>query len=118
MAVCRARTPLDRVAWMFGMSIDADITATTRFIPEVVWHGDIRATPLERPYDTVLERFNRSVGRPVVIPKLRNKAHPQVSAKGLLYLATQRKRTSHQQNVQKQIMSDIPLSGQTFLPLT
>ena len=96
MAVCRARTPLDRVAWMFGMSIDADITATvvTRLIPEVVWHGDIWATPLERPYDMVFESFNRSVGCAVVIPKLRNKAHLQVSAKGLLHLATQRKCTS------------------------
>ena len=96
MTVCRARTPLDRVAWMFGMSIDADITATvvTRLIPEVVWHGDIWATPLERPYDTVLESFNRSVGRPAVIPKLRNKTHLQVTVKGLLYLATQRKCTS------------------------
>ena len=95
MTVCRARTPLDRVAWMFGMSIDADITTTvTRLIPEVVWHGDIWATPLERPYDTILESFNRSVGCAVVIPKLRNKTHLQVTVKGLLYLATQQKCTS------------------------
>jgi len=31
-------------------------------------------TPLERLYDTVLECFDRSSGRPVVIPKLKNKA--------------------------------------------
>ena len=74
---------------LFGILIDADITATTRLIPEVVWHGDIRATPLERPYDTVLESSNRSVGHAVVIPKLRNKTHLQVTVKGLLYLATQ-----------------------------
>jgi hypothetical protein len=78
------------IAWMFEMSMDADvIMAIMRFIPEVVWHAGIRTTPLERLYDTVVECFDRSSGRPVVIPKLRNKAY--LSAKALLHLAIQRK---------------------------
>ena len=78
------------IAWMFQMSMDADvIMAIMRFIPEVVWHAGIRTIPLERLYDTVLECFDRSSCRPVVIPKLRNKAH--LSAKALLHLAIQRK---------------------------
>ena len=78
------------IAWMFEMSMDADvIMAIMRFIPEVVWHAGIRTTPLERLYDTVLECFDRSSGRPAVIPKLRNKAY--LSAKALLHLAIQRK---------------------------
>ena len=78
------------IAWMFQMSMDADvIMAIMRFIPEVVWHAGIRTIPLERLYDTVLECFDRSSGRPVVIPKLRNKAY--LSAKALLHLAIQRK---------------------------
>ena len=78
------------IAWMFEMSMDSDvIMAIMRFIPEVVWHAGINTTPLERLYDTVLECFDRSSGRPVVIPKLRNKAY--LSGKALLHLAIQRK---------------------------
>jgi len=63
------------IAWIFEMSMDADvIMAIMRFIPEVVWHAGIRTAPLERLYGTVLECFDRSSGRPVVVPKLRNKA--------------------------------------------
>ena len=72
------------------MSTDADVVmAIMRFIPEVIWHAGIRSTPLERLYDTVLECFDRSTGRPMVIPKLRNKAY--LGAKALLHLAIQRK---------------------------
>jgi len=72
------------IAWMFEISMDSDvIMAIMRFIPEVVWHVEIKTTPLERLYDTVLECFDRSSGRPVVIPRL--------SAKALLHLAVQRK---------------------------
>ena len=78
------------IAWMFDMSMDADvIMAIMRFVPEVVWHAGIRTTPLERIYDMVLERFDHSSGRPVVIPKLRNMIY--LSAKALLHLAIQRK---------------------------
>jgi len=65
--------------------------ATMRFIPGVVWHAGINTTLSERLYYTVLECFDRSSGRPVVIPKLRNKAY--LSVKVLLYLAVQHKRT-------------------------
>ena len=78
------------IAWMFEMSMDSDvIMAIMRFIPEVVWHAGIQTIPLERLYDTVVECFDRSSGRPVVIPKLRNKAY--LSAKALLRLVIQRK---------------------------
>jgi len=83
------------IAWMFEMSMDLDVTmAIMRFIPEVVWHAEIRTTPLERLYDTVLECFDSSSGRPVVIPKLKNKAY--LSAKALLHLAIQRKCIGHE----------------------
>ena len=45
--------------------------------------------PLKRLYGTVLECFDRSSGRHVVIPKLRNKAY--LSAKALLHLTIRRK---------------------------
>ena len=78
------------IARMFQMSIDADVSmAIMKFIPEVVWHAGIQTTPLERLYDMTLECFDHSSGRPVVIPKLRDKAYP--SAKALLHLAIQRK---------------------------
>ena len=78
------------IAWMFEISMDADVMmAIMRFIPEVVWHAEIRTTPLERLYDMVLESFDRSSGHPVVIPKLKNKAY--LSAKALLHPAIQRK---------------------------
>jgi len=78
------------ITWMFNTSLDADVTmAIMRFIPEVVWHAGIRTTPLERIYDTVLERFDRSSGRPVVVPKLKEVTY--LSAKALLHLAIQRK---------------------------
>jgi len=77
------------ITWMFDTSMDADATmAIMRFIPEVVWHAGIRTTPLERIYDTVLERFDRSSGRPILIPKLREVTY--LSAKALLHLAIQR----------------------------
>jgi len=100
------------IAWMFEMSMDADvIMAIMRFIPEVVWHASIRATPLERLYDTVLECFDRSSGRPVVIPKLRNKAY--LSAKALLHLAIQRKCIGDESDkaVFKSISSRHPIMG-------
>ena len=78
------------VAWMFKMSMDSDvIMAIMKYIPDVVWHAGIRTTPLERLYDTVLECFDFSNERPVVIPKLKKKAY--VSAKALLHLAIQRR---------------------------
>ena len=74
---------------IFEISTDADvIQANMKFIPEIFWHPGIRKTPLERLYGAVLECFDRSTGRPVVIPKVRNQAY--LGAKALLHLAIQR----------------------------
>lgn len=87
------------------------IMAIMRFIPEVVWHAGIRTIPLERLYNTMLECFNRSSGRPVVIPKLRNKAY--ISAKALLHLAIQRKciGDGSDKAVFESISSQYPITG-------
>ena len=76
------------IARLFEMDAAAT-TAITKFIPEVVWHAGIRTAPLERLYDTVLECFDGSSGRPVATPKLRDQAY--LGAKALLHLAIQRK---------------------------
>ena len=82
------------VSRAFGMPLDGGATlAIIKFIPEIVWHAGIRTTPLERLYDTVLECFDFSSGRPVVIPSFRNKAY--LGAKALLHLAIQRKCIGH-----------------------
>ena len=102
----------DCIAWMFEMSMDADVTlAIMKFIPEVVWHAGIRSIPLERLYDTVLECFDRSSGTPVVVSKLKNKAY--LSAKALLHLAIQRKCIGHESDaaVFKAISSRHPTIG-------
>ena len=78
------------IAWMFEVSTDADVTLDIiKFITEVIWHPGIQNTPVERLYDTVVECFDCSSDRPVVIPKLREKAY--LSAKALLHVAVQRK---------------------------
>ena len=74
----------NRIAQLFEM--DAAATTTiTKFIPEVADQKD---------YDMVLERFDGSPGRPVVIPKLRDQA--SLSAKALLHLEIQRKYASNE----------------------
>ena len=78
------------IAWMFKMSTDPDvILEIIKFIPEIIWHSDIKTTPLERLYDIVLECFDHSSGSPVVTSKCRNKAY--ISAKALVHLGIQRK---------------------------
>ena len=78
------------VAWMFEMSTDPDtILHIMKFIPEIIWHDGIHATPLEKLYDTVLECFDHSSQRPILIPKFKNKAY--LSAKALIHLSIQRK---------------------------
>lgn len=68
--------------------VDADETVVILgFIPEVVWHRNIRTIPLERTYETMVKCFNYSSGRPVVIPRFRNMAYS--SAKALLHLVIQ-----------------------------
>jgi len=55
---------LDSIRIAFDMSMDGDaVVAVMMFIPE--WFG-IRTTPLEGLYDTVLECFDRSYGRPLL----------------------------------------------------
>ena len=76
------------VAWMFEMPMDMDITAAVaRFIPEIVWHADTRALPLERLYDIVLKCFDHSSGHPVLKPALKD--HAYFSAKALALLGIQ-----------------------------
>ena len=74
---------------MFEISTDTDvIQANMKFISEITWHAGIKTIPLERVYGAVIECFNRSTGRPVVIPKFRNQAY--LGAKALLHLVIQR----------------------------
>ena len=78
------------IAWMFDMSMDADVTLDIiRFIPEVVWHAGIQTTPQTRLYDTLVECFDLSLGHPKVIPKFRDRAY--FSAKALLHVTLQRR---------------------------
>lgn len=77
------------IAWMFKMSTDGDVVLDImRFIPEIVWHPGIQTTPMEKLYDVVLDCFDRSSGRPVLISKLSDKAY--FSAKAFLHLAIHR----------------------------
>jgi len=100
---------------MFEMSTDSDvIMAIMRFIPEVVWHAEIKTTPLERLYDAVLECFDRPSGRPVVIPKLRNKAY--LSDRALLHLAIRHKCVGDESDkaMFKSISSRHPVMGSKY----
>ena len=73
------------IAWMLGMPMDADITASIAgLIPEIVWHADYRTIPLERLYDTVLKCFDHLSGRPVLKPTLKD--HAYLSAKALVHM--------------------------------
>ena len=78
------------VAWMFKMSMDPDVIPDImKFIPKIVWHSGIRTTPLEKHYDTFLERVHYSPGSPVVTSKFKNEAY--LSAEALVHLGIQRK---------------------------
>ncbi|KAF9785314.1 hypothetical protein BJ322DRAFT_824007 [Thelephora terrestris] len=78
------------IVWTFETFTDSDIIpCITKFIPEIIWHNGIQTTPLERLYDTVVECFDHSSGKPVVASKLRDKAYS--SAKALPHIAVQRK---------------------------
>ena len=76
------------IAWMFEMSMDMDVaTAIASFIPEIVWHRETQAIPLERLYDIVLKCFDNSFGHPVLKPTFRNTAY--LSVKALLHVSIQ-----------------------------
>jgi hypothetical protein len=78
------------ITWMFEMPMDVDVTmAIARVIPEIVWHSGIRATPLEKVYDTLLECFNHSSGNPRLRPEFREKTY--LYAKALLHMGIQQK---------------------------
>jgi hypothetical protein len=78
----------DCIAWMFKMPMDIDVTmAIARVIPEIVWHAGIRATPLERLYDMLLECFDRSSGDPRLRPAFKDGAY--LCAKAFLHMAIQ-----------------------------
>ena len=73
------------VAWMFEMPMDMDVTAAIAgFIPEIVWHPDTQAIPLERLYDIVLKCFDHSSGHPILKPALKD--HAYLSAKALVHV--------------------------------
>jgi len=72
------------IAWMLEMPAGTDAaTVIARFIPEIVWHADVQAVPLERLYETVLECFDHSK------PAFRDRAY--LSTKALLHMGIQRK---------------------------
>ena len=80
------------IAWMFDMSMEMDVATTIAgFIPEIIWYTDIRTVPLERLYNTVLKCFDRSSGRPILKPGLRD--HAYLNAKALVHISIQHRCT-------------------------
>ena len=79
---------LSSITWMFEMSTDMDVaTAIAGFIPEIAWHIDTQAIPLERLYNTVLKCFDHSSGHPTLKPAFRDKVY--LCAKALLHMGVQ-----------------------------
>jgi len=75
---------------MFIMSTDTDaVTSIMDFIPEIVWHGGIKAVPLDRIYGILMDCFDFSGPSPVVIPKLRDIAY--LSARAFVHIELQRR---------------------------
>ena len=75
---------------MFVMSTDVDVmTSIVDFIPEIIWHSGIKNVPLKRIYDILMDCFDFSGLRPVVIPKLRDIAY--LSAKAFVHVGLQRR---------------------------
>ena len=78
------------VAWMFEKPIEHDtVMVIIRFIPEIVWHGGIKTTPLERIYDSLFECFDDQVHFPAVLSRHRDRAY--LSAKAVLHVIVQRR---------------------------
>ena len=81
---------IESIFWLLRRSTSAEVTmAIAGLVPELSWHTGIANTPLIQLYCTMIEYFNFSSGRPVVIPGLREKAY--LSAKAVLHLAVQRR---------------------------
>ena len=75
---------------MFGMSADADVTASIMgFIPEVIWHKGIKDVPIRRIYNRLMDCFDFSGSSPVVISKLRDIAY--LSARAYVHIELQRR---------------------------
>ena len=72
------------------MSTDADVvTSIMDFIPEIIWHGGIKNTPLKRVYDILMNCFDSSGPSPAVIPKSRDVAYR--SARAFVHIELQRR---------------------------
>ena len=78
------------ISRMFVMSTDADvITSIMDFIPDIIWHGEIKNIPLRRIYGILMDCFDFSGPSPVVTPKSRNVAY--LSARAFVHIALQRR---------------------------
>ena len=75
---------------MFAMLTDPDaVTSIMDFIPEIIWHGEIKNVPLKRIHDILINCFDFSGPCPAVIPKLRDVAY--LSARAFAHIALQRR---------------------------
>ena len=75
---------------MLVMSTGADVvTSIMGFIPEVIWHSGIKDVPLKRIYGILMECFDFSGLRPVVISGLRDVAY--LSARAFAHIELQRR---------------------------
>ena len=75
---------------LFEMSTDVDVILSNMdFIPEIVWHSDIKDVPRKRIYDTLMDCFDFSGANPVVLPKSRDIAY--LSARAFVHIELQRR---------------------------
>jgi len=78
------------ISRMFVMSTDSDVvTSIMDFIPEIIWHGEIKNVPLRRIYGILMDSFDFSGPNPAVTPKLRNVAY--LSARAFAHIELQRR---------------------------
>ena len=101
---------------MFVMSTDPNaIASTTYFIPEIIWHSGIKAVPLKRIYDILIDCFDFSGPSPVVIPGWRNVTY--LSARAFAHIALQRrcitKYEEHKQDSWKALCANHPVLSPT-----
>ena len=79
---------------LFELSTDVDVVLLIMdFIPEVIWHGGIKAIPLNRIYDILVDCFDFSSSHPVLIPKSRDVAYR--SARAFVHIELQRRCITH-----------------------
>ena len=107
-AVCISR--------MLAMPTDADVvTSIMDFVPEVIWHSGIEVLPLKRIHDILMDCFDLSGLRPVVIPGLRDVAY--FSARAFVHIELQRRCITryeeHKQDGWKALFSNHPLLSPT-----